>query len=83
MLLTDFWDCKIDAKCEKDEKVNEEVKISYFVVKRDKRENVVIDFDREAISVQNIDFFDVEADVVDEVIDEINEVSNVNIAINV
>ena len=83
MLLIDFWNCKIDVKCEKNEKVNKEVKISYFVIKRDRRENVVVDFDRETISTQNIDFFDVEVDVINEVIDEIDEINNVNIAIDV
>ena len=83
MLLIDFEGCKIGAKCEEDKKVAEGVKISYFGVGRDKREGVVGDFGREAISAQDIDFFGVEADEIGNVIGEGDEVDDVDIAIGV
>ena len=43
ILLINFEICKIDNKCEKNKeiikKIVKKVKISYFIVKRDKREN--------------------------------------------
>ena len=55
MLLIDFWNDKINDKCDE----NEKIKKSYFDVKHDKRENVVNVFDFEIISTHDIDFFDV------------------------
>ena len=53
---------KIDANCEK----NEKVKRPYvMIVNRDKREREIDCFDRDAISAHNIDFFDVVNDVHD------------------
>lgn len=66
MLLANSKDCRIGGKCGEGEKVAEEVEISYFTVRRGKRENVKVDFDCKVISAQNIGFFDVEADVIDE-----------------
>ena len=58
-----------------------------MIVNRDKRENVVNDFDREAISAHDIEFFDVLNVVICEIIDEANKIENEaideNIAIDV
>ena len=46
----------------------------YFNIKRDKRENVVYDFDLEIISIENIDFFNIEFGVIVViVIENVNE----------
>ena len=66
MLLIDSENCNIDAKCEEDEAVIEDVETSYFIVKRDKREDVV-NFDRETTSAHDIGFLDVVVDVTNEV----------------
>ena len=54
MLLIDSKNCKIEE--------NEEVKKSYLIVKRDKRDDF-IDFNNETIAVHDIDDFDVADDV--------------------
>ena len=59
MLLIDSWNCKIDDKCDENEKINN-------AINRNKRENVVDDFDFEIISIYDIDFIDVEIDVMNE-----------------
>lgn len=59
MLLAEFW-CKIGCKCDECEKVAEGVDKA---VDRNKRESIADNFGLETISAQNIDFFDVEADV--------------------
>ena len=53
MLLINFWNDKIDDKCDE----NEEIKKSYFIVERNERENVVNVFDLEIISVHDIEIF--------------------------
>ena len=50
MLLIEFQ-CTIDCKYNKNEKVIKKVKILYFIVKRDKRENVINNFDCKVISI--------------------------------
>ena len=74
---------KIDDKIDENEKINR----SHLIVKRDRREDAKIDFDRKIISDQNIEFFDVvdivACKIIDEVNEEINETMNENIAIDV
>ena len=83
MLLVDFEGCRIGAKCGEGGGVAEGVAISYFAVRRGRREGVEGDFGREAISVQDIGFFGVEAGVVGEVVGEVGGVGNVGIATGV
>ena len=67
------------------------MKISYFIVKRDRRENFDNVIDREIISIQNIDFLDVVIVVTNKIIDKIDnfnkttkdEINNINIAIDI
>ena len=66
MLLIDFWDCKIDCKCEK----NEKVKKSYLIVKRDKRDDFDVMTDFKTISIHDNVFFDVAIDVTNEKVDD-------------
>ena len=66
MLLTNLKVCRIDEREEVDEKIERSCMI--MIVGRDKRESVVDCFDREAISVHDIDFRNV-------VIEEISEES--------
>ena len=63
-LLINFLNCKIDVKCEKDEKIDKLV----VIVKRNNFENVNFDF--ETISIHVTDFFD----IVFEITNEINNV---------
>ena len=69
-----FRKLQINVKCEKNETIVDDVKISYFIVKRDN--------DRKIISVHDIDFFDVAIDdvnvdkienFIDVVDDELND----------
>ena len=68
MLLISLKNCRIDV-CEK---VDEEVKRSCIIVivNRDRRENEVNCFDRETISVHDIDFLNVVGEKIDKKIDE-------------
>ena len=76
MLLIEFDCCRVDDNCDE----NEKVKKSYLIVNRDKRDDFDDVIDRETISAQNIDFFDVACDVID-VKDKINEINEVNNAV--
>ena len=62
-LLTNFESCKI----EKDEAIN---KSYVMIVKRDKREREINCFDREIISVHDIEIFDVADDFIEVINDE-------------
>ena len=81
--MTDSEISRIDDKIDEDEEVDK----SHLIVKRGRRESAKIDFDREAISDQNIEFFDVvdivACEIIDEVDEEINEAMNENIATDV
>ena len=75
MLLIKLEIFKVDDKYEK----NDEIKKSYLIVKRDKREDFVDVFDREITSIYDIEFFDVvvcNANDANEKTNEKNEVIN-------
>ena len=65
MLLINSKSCKINNKCDKDKEIAKKIKILYFIVKRDRREDVKIDFGFETISTHDNDFFDIVINVID------------------
>ena len=78
ILLIEFDCCTNDNNCDE----NEKIKKSYFIVERDRRDDVSNFFDREITSVHDIDFFDVVNIVTYEIIDvnktdKINEVNKI------
>ena len=85
ILLIEFDCCTNDNNCDEDE----EIKKSYFIVKRDKREDVSTFFDREITSVHDIDFLNivnvvtcdvVAVDMTNEINEKINDVNNAIVA---
>ena len=69
LLLVNSKNNKVDANCEKNEKVEKEIKklCVIVIVSRDMRESVFDCFDRETIFAHIIDFFDVVINIKSEV----------------
>ena len=74
MLLINFKNCRIEE--------NKEVKMSYLIIKRDKRENFDDAIVFEIIDVYDIDVFDVINEMTNDVIDDSINVEKIAIDVN-